>query len=462
MNAGGRDRSRQPRPAADAPRGGAVRRLVRLRHACQPHRPGQGRLRTWRSRGRSCRRSGSSSRCKRNVTCADGTKMTASVVKQNLDFVGNPANKSPLLGLFMPIGATVTANNSERTVVVTTTTPQPVHDPGPRARADHLLEGARRTAASSPTATNGTGPYCAHRRGGRRPLHVPGAQGLHVGAERRHDRRRTGCPRRSTLKVITNETTAANLLLTRRAQPRVDRGAGPRAARTRPNLFKIVSPAQPNELFFNENAGHPAANPAVRKALVQALNLSQIGTVATSGRGLKMTQLSLQNFTPCAGNSVAGSRPVVQPRAPPSPALARRQHQAALPDRRRVCVRSGRRARAAAAVRGRRQGHARPARAPRRCRARSSAAGDWDIVLHRHRRREPGPVHVPPLRPDAAATAPTSPASPTRATGWRSRGRPVVSARRAASTGSTASGRSSRRPTSRRWPSPRRRATARA
>ena len=28
--------------------------------------------------------------------------MTASVVKQNLDFVGNPANNSPLLGLFMP------------------------------------------------------------------------------------------------------------------------------------------------------------------------------------------------------------------------------------------------------------------------------------------------------------------------------------------------------------------------
>src|SRR5262245_66662522 len=31
------------------------------------------------------------------ITCSDGSKMTASVVKTNLEFVGNPANKSPLL-----------------------------------------------------------------------------------------------------------------------------------------------------------------------------------------------------------------------------------------------------------------------------------------------------------------------------------------------------------------------------
>ena len=48
---------------------------------------------------------------------------------------------------------------------------------------------------------------------------------------------------------------------------------------------------------------------------MQALNLGQLGTVVTSGRGLKMTQLSLQNFTPCAGNSVAGSVPAFNPSA---------------------------------------------------------------------------------------------------------------------------------------------------
>ncbi len=117
-----------------------------------------------------------------------------------------------------------------------------------------------------------------------------------------------------TIKVVTNETTAANLLLTGGANV-ASIGGPDRTRLNKANLFSTVTAAQPNELFFNENPGHPGADPAVRKALVQALNLGQLGTVATSGRGLKMTQLSLQNFTPCAGNSVAGSVPAYNPSA---------------------------------------------------------------------------------------------------------------------------------------------------
>ena len=35
---------------------------------------------------------------RRGVTCSDGTRMTASVVKRNIEFVGNPANGSPWYG----------------------------------------------------------------------------------------------------------------------------------------------------------------------------------------------------------------------------------------------------------------------------------------------------------------------------------------------------------------------------
>src|SRR5262249_16904804 len=118
-----------------------------------------------------------------------------------------------------------------------------------------------------------------------------------------------------TLKVITNESTAANLLLSGGLNVAGVSGADRSRLDKQSKLFKIVSPAQPNELFFNENAGPPPPSLTLRKALVQALNLNQIGQVATSGRGLKMTQLSLQNFTPCAGNSVAGSVPAYSPAA---------------------------------------------------------------------------------------------------------------------------------------------------
>jgi len=250
---------------------------------------------------------------KPNLTCADGSKMNASVVKQNLDFVGNPANKSPLLGLFVPAGATVTAKNGARTVVVATTTPQPFMVQGlalvqmicSKGLADRslLAHGTSGTGAYSLTNAVAGDHYTFQVRKG----YTWGPNGATTAVD--------GMPAKVTLKVITNETTAANLLLSGGLD--VAGVSGPDRSRLdkSSSLFKIVSPAQPNELFFNENAGHPAASPAVRKALVQALNLNQIGTVVTSGRGLKMTQLSLQNFTPCAGNSVTGSVPAYNPSA---------------------------------------------------------------------------------------------------------------------------------------------------
>jgi peptide/nickel transport system substrate-binding protein len=248
-----------------------------------------------------------------SVTCADGSKMTATVVKQNLDFVGNPANKSPLLGLFVPVGAKVTANNGARTVVVTTTTPQPFMVQG-LALVQLICSKGLADRSLLTRGTDGTGPYSLtsvvagdHYTFQVRKVYTWGPNGATTAVD--------GMPAKVTLKVITNESTAANLLLSGGLNVAGVSGADRSRLDKQSNLFKVVSPAQPNELFFNENAGHPATSQTVRKALVQALNLTQIGQVVTSGRGLKMTQLSLQNFTPCAGNSVAGSVPGYSPAA---------------------------------------------------------------------------------------------------------------------------------------------------
>jgi len=249
---------------------------------------------------------------RRNISCSDGTKMTASVVKQNLDFVGNPANKSPLLGLFMPIGAKVTANNGARTVVVTTTSPNPFMIQG-LALVQLVCSKGLANGSLLDHGTDGTGPYRLtgavpgdHYTFAVRKGYTWGPNGASTAAK--------GLPAKVTVKVVTNETTAANLLLTGGLNL-ASIGGPDRSRLNKAHLFTVISPAQPNELFFNENPGHPAANPAVRKALVQALNLDQVGKVVTSGLGLKMTQLSLQNFTPCAGNSIAGSVPAYNPSA---------------------------------------------------------------------------------------------------------------------------------------------------
>jgi peptide/nickel transport system substrate-binding protein len=248
----------------------------------------------------------------KGITCSDGTQMTASVVKQNLDFVGNPANRSPLLGLFMPIGATVTADNGARTVTVTTNTPQPFMIQG-LALVQLVCSKGLADRSILDHGTDGTGPYALtgavpgdHYTFSVRKGYKWGPNGATTAV--------SGLPAKVTLKVVTNETTAANLLLT--GGVNLATIGGPERTRlNKAHLFSTVTAAQPNELFFNENPGHPGADPSVRTALVQALNLGQLGTVATSGRGLKMTQLALQNFTPCSGNSVAGSVPAFNPSA---------------------------------------------------------------------------------------------------------------------------------------------------
>lgn len=248
----------------------------------------------------------------RGITCSDGTAMTATVVKRNLDFVGNPASKSPLLGLFMPVGATVTANDRTRTVVVTTASPNPFMLQGlalvqlvcSRGLADRSLLGR---------GAIGTGPYRMTRA-------VPGDR--YVFTARRGYRWGPGgattataaLPATVTLRVITNESTAANLLLTGGINL-VSLSGADRARLNRPGISRRVSIGAPLEFFFNERAGRPTASQSVRRALVQALNLAQIGTVATSGLGVRMTQLTRQDLTPCAGNSVAGAVPAFNPQA---------------------------------------------------------------------------------------------------------------------------------------------------
>src|SRR3954449_2170966 len=53
------------------------------------------------------------------ITCADGAKLTATNVADNLDFVADPNNKSPFLGTFYPVGATAEGDDAAGTVTIT-------------------------------------------------------------------------------------------------------------------------------------------------------------------------------------------------------------------------------------------------------------------------------------------------------------------------------------------------------
>src|SRR5919198_6669378 len=61
----------------------------------------------------------------KGITCADGSPMKASDVAGTFSFIGNPANKSPLLGVFVSPGLKATADDTAGTVTLTAAQPDP-------------------------------------------------------------------------------------------------------------------------------------------------------------------------------------------------------------------------------------------------------------------------------------------------------------------------------------------------
>ena len=114
------------------------------------------------------------------------------------------------------------------------------------------------------------------RRGGReRPLHVHGPRGLRLGPRRRDDRRDGHCPRRSRPGRHQRDHRRQPAALP--ASVNAAAIIGPDAARlAAAELFEAEQTALiTGEQWFNHTEGRPTADPAVRTALTQALDLGR-------------------------------------------------------------------------------------------------------------------------------------------------------------------------------------------
>lgn len=243
---------------------------------------------------------------RQGITCADGTRLTASVVAANINFIGDPKNASTRIGVWVPPGATATADDAAGTVTVTSPMPssfldrtlgglQVVCDNGMKNR-DQLKQGAA-----------GTGMFTL----------AEVVAGDHYTLERRKDYAwgpgdwktdQAGLPDRVVLRVVGNESTAANLLTS--GEVNVSAFIGPDQQRLQGRqLFQRDVVAILGELWFNHKAGLPGADEAVRRALTQALDLEQLRAAMTGGTGKPATGLVAPGLTPCEPNEVASKLP---------------------------------------------------------------------------------------------------------------------------------------------------------
>lgn len=248
------------------------------------------------------------------VKCSDGTTLTASMVAKNINFVGNPKNKSSRIGLFVPPGAKATADNAAGTVTVTSPTPQaflarsvgglPIVCPKGMQNRDILKHGA-----------SGTGMYTIsdvvpddHYTLTLRKDYAWGPAGFAVSNH-------PGVPAKVVFKIIPNQATIANLMLAGQVNIAF-RMVGPDTKRlSAKGLFESDKSQPLGELWFNEANGHPGSSEAVRRALTQALNLKQLRTTITSGSGRPSKGMVPPGLGPCKPIDVSSLLPDHDPAA---------------------------------------------------------------------------------------------------------------------------------------------------
>jgi peptide/nickel transport system substrate-binding protein len=155
--------------------------------------------------------------------------------------------------------------------------------------------------------TDGTGPYqlteavpSDHYTYTKRDGYTWGPDGASTDEE--------GLPDQIVARVISNETTAANLLLSGDLNQATI--IGPDAERLdQQGLFSAKVTAVLGEMFYNHAAGRPGADPAVRQALTQALDLAQLAKVVSSNRGGPGTTFAASGASACPGDSISDVLP---------------------------------------------------------------------------------------------------------------------------------------------------------
>jgi peptide/nickel transport system substrate-binding protein len=240
------------------------------------------------------------------VTCADGAKLTATDVADNLNFVADPANKSPFLGTFLPPSAKASGDDAAGTVTITLAQPAPFVLNG-LASLPIVCRSGMTNRAALKNGTAGTGPYKLteaapgdHYTYTIREGYTWGPGGATTAT--------AGLPDTVVIKVVENESTAANLRLSGGLN-----GAqvnGPDAQRLeKSGLFVARTQAIVGEQWYNHTSGRVTADPKVRLALTRALDLAELRKVLTSGQGSAATTLATVEPTACPGDSVSRALP---------------------------------------------------------------------------------------------------------------------------------------------------------
>ena len=245
---------------------------------------------------------------RKGVTCADGSTMDAQTVADNINYVANPKNASPMAGVAVPSGAKAKADAAAGTVTVTFSPAQPFFM---QSLAELPLVCAKGLATRSMLAkeTDGSGPYVLTNVSPGNSYSYTVRKGYTWGP---NEATSAHLPTKLTIQVVTSPTTTANELLS--GQLNIAQVTGSDVTRLKSaGLFSAGSNMINNEIGFNESS-NPGNDVAVRRALIADLDLSALAKVDTGGLGSEADGM-VASPKICAGNTMTGNVPAYGPAA---------------------------------------------------------------------------------------------------------------------------------------------------
>jgi peptide/nickel transport system substrate-binding protein len=246
---------------------------------------------------------------KKGITCADGTAFTAQTAADNFNWIVDPANASPLRGSVIDATAVATAKGN----VLTVTTPKPspflLYNVG---NSQLACEKVLKDPTSASTMSDGTGLFNITQNVANDHITLERRDGYNWGPNGGTTSKTVGVPKSVTIKIVTDPSTTANLLISGQVNAATVTGADEaRVSKLRSRSYSQMS----GEIIFNHNHGVATADAAVRVALTQAVNLDTFTKINTADKGKRATSLLALNPKTCTYDSVKNAIPTFDTRA---------------------------------------------------------------------------------------------------------------------------------------------------
>jgi len=236
-----------------------------------------------------------------DITCSDGSKLTATGVAESLKRLGAPDTKAPYAyRTFGTAGYTsVTGDDAAGTVTVQAAKPYSDMLIGlAMPWASIICPAGLKDPSQLQGKQFGSGPFTMTNLV-RGDTYAFSARKEYRWGEAGATTQDPGFPGTVTYKVVSNDTTAANLLLTGGLD--VATIAGPDLARVQANrsLKEIIGvPYGTTFLLVNELSGRVGADPQVRKAIFQAIDAASWGKAAVAEQAEVATSF-ITRVVPC-------------------------------------------------------------------------------------------------------------------------------------------------------------------